>query len=243
VVKVIWRQAASPPHMDSSVVFVRWCHSLYSLQCIRCGSRFPHVKEQFWAQKGSSPGHVHQPIYSKQLSMCQHQYNADADWVVVDGGAHWRNLVHKIEPSMCGDNVALVKLLWPLVNTTHTQPFYGRFSGITRVSRYQKRTSGLCVQGKINRGRHIDHPAARHSIGTNQFPPPPSPIFYRPDALPAAQPTVSKHWRQSLVKYYYNIIVTLVKYYYSVSQKKGCHPIYGYNFVNSWSICKILSLL
>jgi len=25
--------------------------------------------------------------------------------------------------------------------------------------------------------------------------------------------------------------------------KKGCHPIHGYNFVNSWSISKILSLL
>jgi len=52
------------------------------------------------------------------------------------------------------------------------------------------------VQGKINRGRHTDHPAGRHSIRTNQCPPPPSPIFYRPDALPAAQPTMSKHWRQ-----------------------------------------------
>jgi len=27
-----------------------------------------------------------------------------------------------------------------------------------------------------------------------------------------------------------------------VSQK-GCHPSHGYNFVNSWSICKILSQL
>jgi len=52
------------------------------------------------------------------------------------------------------------------------------------------------VQGKINRGRHADHPAGRHSIRTNQCPPPPSSIFYRPDALPAAQPTVSKHRRQ-----------------------------------------------
>jgi len=26
-------------------------------------------------------------------------------------------------------------------------------------------------------------------------------------------------------------------------KKKGCHPIHGYNFVNSWSIYKILSLL
>ena len=49
------------------------------------------------------------------------------------------------------------------------------------------------VQGKINRGRHTDHPAGHHSIRTNQCPPPPSPHFYRPHALPAAQP---KHWRQ-----------------------------------------------
>jgi len=25
--------------------------------------------------------------------------------------------------------------------------------------------------------------------------------------------------------------------------KKGCHPNHGYNFVNSWWICKIFSLL
>ena len=46
------------------------------------------------------------------------------------------------------------------------------------------------VQGKINRGRHTDHPAGCHFIRTNQCPPPPSPIFHRPDALPAGQPTV-----------------------------------------------------
>jgi len=34
------------------------------------------------------------------------------------------------------------------------------------------------------------------SIRTNQCPPPPPPYFYRLDALPAAQPTASKHWRQ-----------------------------------------------
>jgi len=52
------------------------------------------------------------------------------------------------------------------------------------------------VEGKINRGRHIDHPAGRHSIWTNQCPRQPSPIFYRPDALPTAQPTTSNYWRQ-----------------------------------------------
>jgi len=45
------------------------------------------------------------------------------------------------------------------------------------------------VQGKIN--RRTDRPAGRHSIQTKQCPPPPSPIFYRPDALPAAQLTNS----------------------------------------------------
>jgi len=35
------------------------------------------------------------------------------------------------------------------------------------------------VQGKINRGRHIDHPAGRHSIWSNQYlPSPPSPHIF-----------------------------------------------------------------
>jgi len=81
-------------------------------------------------------------------------------------------------------------------HTTTTTVLYGPFSGTTRVSRCQKRTDFM-MQGKINRGRHTDTLAGRHCIQTNQCPPPPSPhIFYRPDAIPAAQPTVSKHWRQ-----------------------------------------------
>jgi len=57
------------------------------------------------------------------------------------------------------------------------QPFYGPFSGTTRVSQCQKLLD-FVVQGKINRGRHTDHPAGRHSIWTNQCPPPPSPHFF-----------------------------------------------------------------
>jgi len=64
-----------------------------------------------------------------------------------------------------------------LSKLTHTQPFYGPFSGATQVSQCQKRTSGLMVQAEINRGRHTDHAAGRHSIRTNQCPSPPSPIF------------------------------------------------------------------
>jgi len=69
---------------------------------------------------------------------------------------------------------------------THTQPFYGPFSGWAGARR---ELLDCMVQGNINRGRHTDHTARHHSIQTN-------PIFYRPGALPATQPTVSRHWRQ-----------------------------------------------
>ena len=47
------------------------------------------------------------------------------------------------------------------------------------------------VQGKINRGWVGTTPSGLASAHLHH-----PPIFYRPDALPAAQPTVSKHWRQ-----------------------------------------------
>ena len=76
----------------------------------------------------------------------------------------------------------------------HTHPFNGPFSGTTQMSRYQK--------GKTN----LDFTEARdskwqwHQLSHMQIqitmPAPHDSVFYRPDALPAAQPTVSKHWRQ-----------------------------------------------
>jgi len=75
------------------------------------------------------------------------------------------------------------------------------------------------VQGKSNRDRHIYHPAGHHSIRTNERPPPPSPIFfYRPDALPATQPTLSKHWRQYVIRHNIND-KSYCLYTYSVKSK------------------------
>jgi len=51
------------------------------------------------------------------------------------------------------------------------------------------------VQGEINRGRNTDlgaTPSGLTSAHLHHLPH----IFYGPDALPAAQSTVSKHWRQ-----------------------------------------------
>jgi len=78
----------------------------------------------------------------------------------------------------------------------HTHPFNGPFSGTTRVSRYQKGKTNLdfteardsewqryqlgqCKSAP--RSRQITTPVPQHSV------------FYRPDALPATQPTASKH--------------------------------------------------
>jgi len=87
--------------------------------------------------------------------------------------------------------------LWHHTNTT-TTILWPLFPGQPGWAGARRQLMDFMVQGKINRGRHTDHPAGRHSIRTNQCPPPPSRhFFYRPDALHAAQPTVSKHWRQS----------------------------------------------
>ena len=49
------------------------------------------------------------------------------------------------------------------------------------------------------RSRQITTPAPHHSV------------FYRSDALPAAQPTASKHWRATVViTYYYYLIIFLL---------------------------------
>ena len=85
---------------------------------------------------------------------------------------------------------------------THTHPFDGPFSGTTQVSRYQKgkpiwillkreTVSGSGISWAMCKSapcsRRITMPAPHHSV------------FYRPDALPAAQPTASKHWRHGLL--------------------------------------------
>ena len=83
-----------------------------------------------------------------------------------------------------------------LHHTQRTTVLWPILPGPPRWASARRELLDFVAQEKINRGRHTDHPAWHHSIRTNQFPPPSSPVFYRLDALPAAQPTVSKHWRQ-----------------------------------------------
>ena len=91
-----------------------------------------------------------------------------------------------------GDGALLAESPSPLWTHTHTRPFYGPFSGTTRVKPIwillkQETVSGSGISWDIcksaTRSRQITMPAPHRSV------------FYRPDALPAAQPTASKHWR------------------------------------------------
>ena len=86
-----------------------------------------------------------------------------------------------------------------LVTHTHTRltalcPRLPRWAGTRKVKPIwillkQETVSGSSISWAICKSppcsKQITMPAPHHSV------------FYRPDALPAAQPTVSKHWRQS----------------------------------------------
>ena len=85
--------------------------------------------------------------------------------------------------------------LWNLWCTKHHHHHHNRFTalfpGPTGWAGARRELLDFMVQGKINRGRHTDHPAGRHSIRTNQCPPPPSPYFFLQAGCPSCHPTNS----------------------------------------------------
>ena len=81
---------------------------------------------------------------------------------------------------------------------THTHQFKGPLSGTTRVSRYQKGKTNLDFTEARDsewQRNQLGHMQICTSLQTNNHASTPPLSFYRPDALPATQPTVSKHWR------------------------------------------------
>ena len=81
---------------------------------------------------------------------------------------------------------------------THTHPFNGPLSGTTQVSRYQKGSQKLNRPGRKRQWVAVASagPYASLHLAPDRQPhqqPTTLMFFYRPDALPAAQPTASKH--------------------------------------------------
>jgi len=60
-------------------------------------------------------------------------------------------------------------------HTTILRPFLWDHSGEPVP---EAKLLDFMVQGKINRGKHTNHPTGRHSIWTRQCPPPSSPMFF-----------------------------------------------------------------
>jgi len=60
----------------------------------------------------------------------------------------------------------------------HNNRFTALFLGPPGWADARRELLDFMVQGKINRGRHTDHLTGRHSIQTNQCPPPPSPVCH-----------------------------------------------------------------
>jgi len=75
-------------------------------------------------------------------------------------------------------------------NTQEQQPFTALSPGPPGGAGARRERLDFMVQRKINTGRHTDHQAGRHSIRTNQCPPPPSPYFLQA-GCPFCRPTNS----------------------------------------------------
>ena len=88
-------------------------------------------------------------------------------------------------------------LLW--FDAIQQQPFNGLFSRTTWVRWYQKCKTNLDFTGARDsewQWHQLGHMQVCTSLQTDYHASTPPLCFYRPDALPAAQPTASKHWRQ-----------------------------------------------
>ena len=81
---------------------------------------------------------------------------------------------------------------------TYTHPFNGPLSGTTRVAGTRKvRLIWILLKQETVSGSGISWAICKSASSSRQITmrAPHHSVFYRPDALPAAQPTASKHWR------------------------------------------------
>ena len=99
-----------------------------------------------------------------------------------------------------------ISLAWSHLYTTHTHththPFNGPFLGLPRWAGTRKvKPIWILLKQETVSGSGIKCAPCSRQITT---PAPHHSVFYRPDALPAAQPTVSQHWRHTCKKYIYS---------------------------------------
>ena len=124
---------------------------------------------------------------------------------------------------------------------THTHPING--TGTTQVSQYQKGKTILdFTEAKDSQWQwhQLGHMQVRTLLQTDNHASTPPLSFFRPDAIPAAQPTASKHWRQQLCTF------TSELKYWDISFDLVVSVILNNNFIveefqaiSSWTVCLI----
>ena len=105
------------------------------------------------------------------------------------------------------------------LNFNHNR-FTALFPGPPGWAGARRELLDFMVQGEINRGRHTDHPAGRHSIRTNQFPPLPSPHIFFKGRMPFLPPN-----RQCQSTEGNSISSCVYKYNYSWLPQKSLHKL------------------
>jgi len=107
---------------------------------------------------------------------------------------------HSTADGIINDHSALCDETGPCAltsqTTTHDTRFNGPFSGTTWVSRYQKDKTNLDfteARDSERQWHQLGRMQVCTSLQTDNHASTPPLSFYRPDALPAAQPTASKH--------------------------------------------------
>jgi len=123
------------------------------------------------------------------------------------------SLVSSLIVLMCLPIIIIVCYRFLVHTHTHIRltalfPGLPRWAGTRKVEPIwillkQETVSGSSISGARCKSapcsRHITTPASHHSV------------FYRPDALPAAQPTASKHWRHNFQCIYYNMKISALQ--------------------------------
>ena len=105
-----------------------------------------------------------------------------------------------------------------LIVRLHTHSFNGPLSGTTRVSWYQNgKPVWILMKQETVSGSGINWAICKSAPRSRQIttPAPHRSSFYRPGAIPCAQPTESKHWRQ----YYSQITATK----FATLFQQNCH--------------------
>jgi len=153
--------------------------------------QFRHI----WVKKWKFCQCCHRSIYKTQFNIHSHLYH-----LVGIQRAKLQNCIHeKILIYIINHTIdQSIKISINTVHThTHTHPFNGPSSETTRVSRYQKsKPIWILLKQETASGsgiRWVDMQVCTSLQTDNHASTPPLEFFYRSDALPATQPTASKH--------------------------------------------------